>query len=45
MTTRAHLQSKSIDELREIAQAAELETDGLQNSNLLTATLKSLHFI
>ena len=39
MTTRAQLQSKSIDELREIAQAAELETDGLQKSKLITALM------
>jgi transcription termination factor Rho len=39
MSTRAQLQSKSIDELREIAQAAELETDGLQKSKLITALM------
>ncbi len=39
MTTRAQLQSKSIDELREIAQAAELQTDGLQKSKLITALM------
>ena len=41
MTTRAQLQSKSIDELREIAQAAELETDGLQKSKLITALMNA----
>ena len=39
MTTRAQLQSKSIDELRQIAQAAEIETDGLQKSKLITALM------
>jgi len=37
MTTRAQLQSKSIDELRQIAGAVGLETDGLQKSKLISA--------
>jgi transcription termination factor Rho len=39
MTTRAQLQSKSIDELREVAQAAGIETDGLQKSKLIAALI------
>ncbi|HSM45314.1 MAG TPA: transcription termination factor Rho [Acidimicrobiia bacterium] len=39
MTTRAQLQSKSIDELREVAQAAGIDTDGLQNSKLIAALM------
>ncbi|HUF14459.1 MAG TPA: transcription termination factor Rho [Acidimicrobiia bacterium] len=39
MTTRAQLQSKSIDELREVAQAAGIETDGLQKSKLIAALM------
>jgi transcription termination factor Rho len=37
MTTRAQLQSKSIDELRQIAGAVGIETDGLQKSKLISA--------
>src|SRR3970282_1337262 len=37
MTTRAQLQSKSIDELRQIADDVGIETDGLQKSKLITA--------
>ena len=37
MTTRAQLQSKSIDELRQIADAVGIETDGLQKSKLISA--------
>jgi transcription termination factor Rho len=37
MTTRAQLQSKSIDELRQIAAAVGIETDGLQKSKLISA--------
>ena len=37
MTTRAQLQSKTIDELRQIADAVGIETDGLQNSKLISA--------
>ena len=37
MTTRAQLQSKSIDELRQIATAVGIETDGLQKSKLISA--------
>ena len=37
MTTRAQLQSKSIDELRQIAEAVGIETDGLQKSKLISA--------
>jgi transcription termination factor Rho len=39
MTTRAQLQGKSIDELREVAQAAGIETDGLQKSKLIAALM------
>ena len=39
MTTRVQLQSKSIDELREVAQAAGIETDGLQKSKLIAALM------
>ncbi|MEA1904168.1 MAG: hypothetical protein U9N56_11665, partial [Actinomycetota bacterium] len=39
MTTRAQLQSKSIDELRTIASTAGIETDGLQKSKLITALI------
>jgi transcription termination factor Rho len=41
MTTRAQLQSKTIDELREIAKAAGIETDGLQKSKLISALMNS----
>ena len=41
MTTRAQLQSKSIDELRQIAEIAEVEADGLQKSKLITALMDS----
>ncbi len=37
MTTRAQLQSKPIDELRVIAEAVGIETDGLQKSKLISA--------
>lgn len=39
MTTRAQLQSKSIDELREVAKAAGIDTDGLQKSKLIAALM------
>jgi transcription termination factor Rho len=39
MTTRAQLQGKSIDELREVAQAAGIDTDGLQKSKLIAALM------
>jgi len=39
MTTRAQLQGKSIEELREVAQAAGIDTDGLQKSKLITALM------
>jgi transcription termination factor Rho len=41
MTTRAQLQSKPIDELREIASAVGIETDGLQKSKLITALMEA----
>jgi len=41
MTTRAQLQSKSIDELRQIAEVAEVDADGLQKSKLITALMDS----
>jgi transcription termination factor Rho len=39
MTTRAQLQSKPIDELRVIAEAVGIETDGLQKSKLISALI------
>jgi hypothetical protein len=39
MTTRAQLQGKSIDELREVASAAGIDTDGLQKSKLIAALM------
>jgi transcription termination factor Rho len=41
MTTRAQLQSKPIDELREIATAVGVEADGLQKSKLITALMET----
>ena len=41
MTTRAQLQSKSIDELRQIAEIAEVDAGGLQKSKLITALMDS----
>ncbi|MDX1469187.1 MAG: transcription termination factor Rho [Acidimicrobiia bacterium] len=41
MTTRAQLQSKSISELREVAKAAGIETDGLQKSKLISALMEA----
>ena len=43
MTTRAQLQSKSIDELRTIASTAGIEIDGLQKSKLITALMDAGH--
>ena len=39
MSTRAQLQSKSINELRQIAEAVGVETDGLQKSRLISALM------
>jgi transcription termination factor Rho len=39
--TRAHLQSKSIDELRQIAQAVGIEGDGLQKAKLISAIIEA----
>jgi transcription termination factor Rho len=39
MTTRAQLQGKSIEELRQIAEAAGVESDGLQKSKLISALM------
>ncbi|HEY7703971.1 MAG TPA: transcription termination factor Rho [Acidimicrobiia bacterium] len=39
MTTRAQLQTKSITELRTIAEAVGIETDGLQKSKLISALM------
>ena len=39
MSTRTQLQSKSINELREIAEAVGVETDGLQKSKLISALM------
>jgi transcription termination factor Rho len=41
MTTRAQLQSKAIDELREIASAVGIDTDGVQKSKLITALMEA----
>ncbi|MCI0545476.1 MAG: hypothetical protein L0Z49_13715, partial [Actinobacteria bacterium] len=41
MTTRAQLQSKSIEELKVIAEAAGIEVDGLQKSKLISALMDS----
>ncbi len=41
MTTRAQLQSKQIDELREIATAVGIEADGLQKSKLISALMEA----
>jgi transcription termination factor Rho len=41
MTTRAQLQSKSIDELKTIAEAAGVEADGLQKSKLISALMEA----
>ena len=41
MTTRAQLQSKSIDELRKIAEAAGVESDGLQKSKLISVLMNA----
>jgi transcription termination factor Rho len=45
MTTRAQLQSKQIDELREIASAVGIEVDGLQKSKLISALMEGGHVI
>ncbi len=39
MSTRTQLQSKSINELREIAEAVGVEADGLQKSKLISALM------
>ncbi len=39
MSTRAQLQTKSIAELRQIAEAVGVETDGLQKSRLISALM------
>jgi transcription termination factor Rho len=39
MSTRAQLQSKSINELRQIAEAVGVEADGLQKSKLISALM------
>jgi transcription termination factor Rho len=41
MTTRAQLQSKSIEELKVIAEAAGIEVDGLQKSKLISVLMDS----
>jgi len=41
MTTRAQLQGKAIDELRQIASAVGIETDGLQKSKLISALMEA----
>ena len=41
MTTRAQLQSKSIEELRQIAEAVGVEADGLQKSRLISALMEA----
>ena len=39
MSTRAQLQTKSIAELRQIAEAVGVESDGLQKSRLISALM------
>src|SRR5687768_17290174 len=39
MSTRAQLQTKSIAELRQIAEAVGVESDGLQKSKLISALM------
>ena len=41
MTSRAHLQSKSIDELRQIATAVGVDGDGLQKAKLISAIVEA----
>jgi transcription termination factor Rho len=41
MTTRAQLQSKSIEELKQIADAVGVEVDGLQKSKLISALMET----
>jgi transcription termination factor Rho len=41
MTTRAQLQSKSIEELKQIAEAVGVEADGLQKSKLISALMEA----
>ncbi len=41
MTTRAQLQSKSIEELKQIAEAVGVEADGLQKSRLISALMEA----
>ncbi|GIU91860.1 MAG: hypothetical protein KatS3mg011_0766 [Acidimicrobiia bacterium] len=41
MSTRAQLQSKSVEELREIASAAGIDTDGLQKAKIISALLEA----
>lgn len=40
MTTRAQLQSKSIEELKQIAETVGVEVDGLQKSKLISALME-----
>ena len=41
MTTRAELQGKSIRDLRQIAEAVGIETDGLQKAHLIDAIMNA----
>ncbi len=41
MTTRAQLQGKAIDELKQIASAVGIETDGMQKSKLISALMEA----
>jgi transcription termination factor Rho len=41
MTTRAQLQSKSIEELKTIAEAAGVEVDGMQKSKMISALMEA----
>jgi transcription termination factor Rho len=41
MTTRAQLQSKSIGELRDIAQAAGIDSEGLQKAKIISALVEA----
>ena len=41
MTTRAELQGKSIRDLRQIAEAVGIETEGLQKAHLIDAIMNA----
>ena len=45
MTSRSELQGKPIKDLREIAAAVGIESDGLQKAKLIEAILNSADFV